>query len=307
MKRLCSLLLVALAMLFLFCACKSDDQVENTDPDTSVSDQQTPDSDTDQTSSEDSDADETDSEDSDTDETTSQKPDTNTTTPQKPNTDQTPSQKPDTTPTTPQDPTPSKPANAYEPVLAQYRAAIANNFYRDVLAGNGDFSVIGEQINTELLYASTNFDTFYVFYALQDIDNNGVQELVIGGSDSINTVTNYDVFTLNGTQIVPLFPNMQFGYRTTLRILSGGIFAVNWSNSAAHYGNTFYRITGNGTSVEEVESVCCKADPDAPDTLLFYHDAEGTNAITEDAYNSILDGYAQTPAMQLSWNTLSAS
>lgn len=197
----------------------------------------------------------------------------------------------------------------YDPILSQYRAAIENGFYRDILrSGNGDWSVIGENINPELLIASGYFDSYFVFYALQDIDANGTPELLIGGGESLDTVTNYDVFTWDETRIVSLFPNLQFGYRTTFRLLSDGIFSVRWSNSAAHSGYHFYRIAEDGITVEEVESICLKADPESSlDTIRYYHDAEGINEITEAEYNSILERYDAAPSMALSWNTLSAS
>lgn len=197
----------------------------------------------------------------------------------------------------------------YDPILAQYRAAIENDFYQDLLRSDDeDLSVIGEQINPELLIASGYSDVYFVFCALQDIDANGTPELFIGGGTSTDTVTNYDVFTWDGTQIVPLFPDRQFGYRTTFRLLSDGTFAVTWSSSAAHSGSSFYRIAADGITAEEVESVCLKADPESsPDTLRYYHDAEGINEITEAEHNSILERYSAIPSMQLSWNTLSAS
>lgn len=196
----------------------------------------------------------------------------------------------------------------YDPILSQYRAAIENGFYLDILrSGDGDWSVIGENINVELLIASGNFESYFVFYALQDIDGNGIPELLIGGSDSADTVTNYDVFTYDGTNIVPLFPDLQFGYRVTFRLLSNGIFAVTWNSSAAHSGYSFYRIAEDGITAEEVESICLKADPESsPNTLRCYHDAEGIAEIPEAEYNAILEGYRNISSMELSWTALSA-
>lgn len=199
----------------------------------------------------------------------------------------------------------------YEPILSQYRAAITNQFYRDILDGNSDaWDSIGADVNTELLSNSRNFDSYFVYYALEDIDQNGTPELLIGGSDGINPVTNYDVFCFDGEQPVHLFSDFLFGYRTNFRLLSDGIFMVSWSGSAFESGYEFYRISADGYSPELVESISIHDRPESSlDALRFYHDTEGTSAneITKEEFDQILSQYQNTPAMELSWTELSAS
>lgn len=199
----------------------------------------------------------------------------------------------------------------YEPILSQYRDAIANQFYQDILDGNSDaWDSIGTDVNTELLSASRNSDSYFVYYALNDVDQNGTPELFIGGSDGTNPVSNYDVFCFDGQKPIRLFPEFLFGYRTTFQLKSNGIFMISWSGSAFDSGYEFYRISTDGCSPELVECISAHDSPESSlDALRFYHDTEGTpdNEITEEEFDQILTQYQNIPAMEFSWTALSAS
>lgn len=195
----------------------------------------------------------------------------------------------------------------YAPILSQYQAAVDHQFYQDILNGTSeDWDSIGSDVNVELLSASRNYEEFFAYYALVDIDQNGTQELIIGGADSSGIVTNYDIFCAKNGQPAHLFPEMQFGYRTNLRILSNGTLMVTWSDSAFESGYDFYRISSEGCLPELIESISVHGNME-DSTLHYYHDTEGVNEITETEYQQILDSYQNLSDAELSWIKISAS
>lgn len=195
----------------------------------------------------------------------------------------------------------------YAPILSQYQAAVDNQFYQDILNGNSDnWDSIGADINFELLSASRNYPQFSVYYALMDVNQNGSLELIIGGADDSGIVTNYDIFCAQNGQPVHLFPEMQFGYRTNLRILSDGTLMVTWSDSAFESGYDFYRISSEGCLPELIESISIHSNMEDT-TLHYYHDTEGVNEITEEAFQQILDSYQNMSNAEVPWVEISAS
>lgn len=195
----------------------------------------------------------------------------------------------------------------YAPILSQYQAAVDNQFYQDILNGNSDdWDTIGTDVNFDLLSASRNYEQFFVYYALADIDQNGSPELIIGGADSSGIVTNYDIFCAQNGQPAHLFPEMQFGYRTSLRILSDGTLMVTWSDSAFESGYDFYRISSEGCLPELIESISIHGNVDDA-TLHYYHDTEGVNEITEEEFQQVLDGYQTMSDAEISWVEISAT
>ncbi len=108
---------------------------------------------------------------------------------------------------------PARPSeeDLYQPVLEEYAVALGQP------AGE-DFYV-----NSLLLYLSTQAPDYYkdFYYALHDLDGNGVRELLIGVSTPEGYVLG-DVFALEGETPFPLFPEESLGERTRLFILPEG-------------------------------------------------------------------------------------
>ena len=108
---------------------------------------------------------------------------------------------------------PARPSeeDLYQPILEEYAVAL----------GQPDREY--DYANTLLLYLSSQNPDYYAgfYYALRDLDGNGVRELLIG----VNTQEGYvlgDVFALEGETPFSLFPEESLGERTQLFILPEG-------------------------------------------------------------------------------------
>lgn len=98
-----------------------------------------------------------------------------------------------------------------------------------------------------------------VYYAFVDIDGNEVPELVIAGGDNELTSSdfspwNYDLYGYDGSKVVHIFPDMEFGYRTNFSLYKEGIIGVFYSSSAAESGIDFYKLAEDGFSPERIDA-----------------------------------------------------
>ncbi|MGL6201975.1 MAG: WG repeat-containing protein [Lachnospiraceae bacterium] len=192
----------------------------------------------------------------------------------------------------------------YQKVLNQYKQAIDENYYRDILDGvSDDEDIIGEYINMELLSSSRYYDEFYVYYAFEDVDDNGMSELLIGASDATtNNRLYYDIFSTDGNKPIRIFEDMEFGYRTNFFIYSDGIIEINWSGSAFDNGYEFYSISTDGYTPELKESISMHGNHETPsESSKYYHDTDGVLEITETEYNQIYSSYEEKEEYKINW------
>ncbi len=113
--------------------------------------------------------------------------------------------------------------HSYEEVIDEYRDMVHNHFYADLQAEDRDAyeKSFGPDIGEEIrMYEQS------VFYSFYDIDGN----------------------------VVHVFHNYEFGYRTNFDLCDDGLIEVTSSASAAEYDVVFYRIGTDGVSpvVEDV-------------------------------------------------------
>lgn len=207
------------------------------------------------------------------------------------------------------DETPAKPeagtAGIYEAVLEEYRDMVRNDFYEELL-DKGDMeaydSSFGGHISFEARARAQD-----LYYALYDIDGNGVEELVIaggeGGTGSASFAPwNYDLYTYDGTNVVPVFPDMEFGYRTNFSLYGNGVIEVFYSSSAAESGVDFYKIGADGISPERVDSFVTVGSLDGEEVTLSYFQ-NGTE-ITEDEYSAKIQSYEAVKPEGLEWEQI---
>lgn len=142
----------------------------------------------------------------------------------------------------------------YDDVLEEYYDMVRNDFYRELLETDGYDSSFGAHIGLEIRIHERE-----VYYAFYDIDGNGTKELIIAGeekgvSNPAFAPWNYDLYGYDGTKVVPIFPEREFGYRTNFSLYENGIIGVFYSGSAAETGVDFYKIAPDGFSAELVDS-----------------------------------------------------
>lgn len=150
-------------------------------------------------------------------------------------------------------------------------------------------SSFGEDIGLEI--RTHKQDIYYTFY---DIDGNGTMELIIaGGENAVSNPAfspwNYDLYGYDGANVVHIFPEMEFGYRTNFSLYDHGVIEVFYSNSAVESGVDFYRISSDGFTPEGIDSFTAAAHLEGEEPVFTY--AQNGNEITEEEYNAGIQGY----------------
>lgn len=183
-------------------------------------------------------------------------------------------------------------AFAYAKVIEQYEAAIENDFYEN----NYDQSSIGKYVSGMLLNISRYYNDFKVYYALSDINKDGVDELVIGGAEDIKNMINFDIFTYDGKKVVPLFNVGGFGERTNFEIYNNGAIYVNGSGGASLHSYEYYKLPANTVTLESVDRYKFE------DYVYYRIDEDGNHisVVSEEDFKSIQSNY-KAPQMALNW------
>jgi len=145
----------------------------------------------------------------------------------------------------------SDPESMYSEIISEYQDAIQNNYYSDYMNGvSTDDSMIGKDVNRELLSTSRDYSQFHVYYAFIDINNDGIPEMLIGagpGTDS-SDFNKYDFYSWSAGQVYRFSDDINeidFGYRLNFSI-QGDIITVSGSNSAFSSDWGFYTISQDG-------------------------------------------------------------
>ena len=189
--------------------------------------------------------------------------------------------------------------DVYDYILEEYRDMVENNFYMEFRDSDTYESNFGEDIGLEI--RTHKQDIYYAFY---DIDGNETMELIIaGGENSVSNPSfspwNYDLYGYNGTNVVHIFPEINFGYRTNFSLYENGIIEVFYSSSAAESGFDFYKIGHDGFTPELIDSFTAvsRLEKDSPVFSYFQNGEE----ITEEEYNTSLKNYEVPLTSAINW------
>lgn len=185
----------------------------------------------------------------------------------------------------------------YEEVLEEYRQMVQQNFYQDLRDTDAYESSFGPHIGVEI---RTHVQD--VYYALADLDGNGVEELVIGGGENASANADgspwvYDLYSYDGQQVVSVFPELEFGYRTNLTLHPDGILQVSYSSSAAESGVDVYRLNGAEAQLVDAFSMTGHLEGETP---VFTYTQNGQE-IEQAAYEQALESYPQRLGAELPW------
>lgn len=187
----------------------------------------------------------------------------------------------------------------YDHVLDEYRDMVQNDFYMDLVDSENYDSSFGEDIGLEIRIRRQN-----VYYAFFDIDGNEVPELVIAGGDNELTSSdfspwNYDLYGYDGSKVVPIFPDMEFGYRTNFSLYKEGIIGVFYSSSAAESGIDFYKLAEDGFSPERIDAFHMVGWLDGEDPVFTYF--QNGEEIEEGQYNAAVQSYQDMLITDFNW------
>ncbi len=187
----------------------------------------------------------------------------------------------------------------YDYILAEYSDMVQNDFYTNLRDSDTYESSFGKDIGLEIRTHKQNI--YYTFY---DIDGNGTMELIIaGGENGVSNPTfspwNYDLYGYDGTNVVHIFPEMEFGYRTNFSLYENGVIEVFYSSSAAESGVDFYRIGTDGFTPELIDSFSTVAYLEEDEPVFIY--SQNGNEITEEEYNTNIQNYEIPLTTVLDW------
>lgn len=187
----------------------------------------------------------------------------------------------------------------YDDVLAEYRDMVQNDFYTSLRDSDSYESSFGEHIGLEIRTHEQN-----IYYAFYDIDKNGTMELLIaGGENGVSNPSfspwNYDLYSYDGTKVVSVFPEMEFGYRTNFTLYENGVIEVFYSGSAAETGVDFYKISSDGFTAELIDSFSAVGHLEKEEPVFTY--SQNGTEITEEEYLSSIQCYEVSLAEAISW------
>ncbi len=172
----------------------------------------------------------------------------------------------------------------YSEVINQYKQAVKKDFYYDVLEdSNKDINDYkGKYVSENVLHHAMFSRKFGVYYAMIDINNDGISELVIGAGEEAEYLGEYDIFTYNDNKVVPLFPVGTFYERSYHTIYDNGVIQHDGSGGAAYHSVNFYKLPTDTDKVEFIKGFTIEEG-------LYYEsnsDGERNQRISEGDYNS---------------------
>ena len=187
---------------------------------------------------------------------------------------------------------------AYEKLIDAYLEAIQNHFYQELK--ERDMKSYKMQLESYLsrqvmedsaLYKEECYD-YRIYCAIEDIDKNGIPELLIGVSNGIDGIYFCDMVTFNGEKIIKLFDESDYVYgkKRELFLSSDGIFGFWLDEGEKGLKTEFYKLSSDGWHVEVIERLSYKVDDDSGQKV-YYRNKNGEYQISHKLYSLILKEY----------------
>lgn len=172
----------------------------------------------------------------------------------------------------------------YSEVLSQYKEALENNFDSDSL---------GEYVNENIYPIPTE-----LYYALYDVDCNGIPELFISTSHI------WDIFTYANGKIHRFTDDASLGslyYQNTVYVYKNGIILIQGhSGQASSYA--FYKYSSaDGFTPMLIDHISKGA---MSSSLTFYYDEIADVEITEDEYTAVYEKYTSNEEVEFDWKLI---
>lgn len=176
----------------------------------------------------------------------------------------------------------------YEIVFNQYRSAQENNYTN-----------CGEYVSETIPFLIQWGSYFDIYYSQFDLNGDGVDELLIGGKDTVSdsdSTIKFDLFTLNNNKPVRLLGG--FGHRSHLYLYTDGTIGTSGSGGASSSHTYFYTLPQYAIEVSLTEGYGTEmGEP-------FYCGTDGNEyAITMEELQN-LPSATDFSEMQIAWTKL---
>lgn len=190
------------------------------------------------------------------------------------------------------------PATSYDQILDMYRESILCKWSN--MDGEGYYEPADPDSVCYMLPHFHGDDTLEdVGYALQDLNGDGQQELLISRKEYANSGMLYQVYTIVDGKVVIV---LSAGERDRFNLAEDGTFLNNGSGSAVTVNFINYRLTGDG-KLQICTGVLYDEYEDRENPHFRYeegivYELDGSwdpkkTPITEDAFDAIIDGFPE--------------
>ena len=185
---------------------------------------------------------------------------------------------------------------------ADYSAVI--NQYKTFLKYGEDYPADYSYISDTLLNFGSE-EVRNIYYALYDINSDGVKELIVAEGENENYFTLHDIFTYYNGKPVELLPYYEFGNRVYFTVHSNGVIYVEGSNSAFSWAWECYKLPSKSSLVKYIEGYVADYDYDYDYEYYYKVDEYGDfeEYVSEEYYYDRLD-YYDTPEVDFSWTKM---
>ncbi|MCD7949553.1 MAG: hypothetical protein LUG12_04750 [Erysipelotrichaceae bacterium] len=137
----------------------------------------------------------------------------------------------------------------------------------------------------------TKNSSYNLGYLLKDIDNNGIDELIIGeypDDDSSWNEVIYDIYTIDNDEIVHIVEGSE---RNRYYLCDNGTLANECSNSASYATYAYYTFTDNSLILNEAIIYNSEANAESPWFYTTTDLNDWSQSITEDEALEIINSY----------------
>ena len=178
----------------------------------------------------------------------------------------------------------------YNKLIKEIYYAYKNHKSEDSLSKNAQSFVEGRFHDAYVSYEKDNKAANELRYMFIDLDNNGIDELILSGTvyEKNNITVSYTIVSGKVKYIVSSnseYDNGSYGYRNQARF-HGKVLYNYGSSGAAYYSETFYKLKKNTNRYVVVDKISQEYDT--------YFD-KNRNTITEYQASAIRNKYLKTP------------
>lgn len=185
----------------------------------------------------------------------------------------------------------------YEDIIRQYRTMLKEKWDYDQIEASGMSAMAMDFYELNPLKS--------LGYVLEDLNNDGIPELLIGETDTENSVNRIvlDAYTMQGSSAVKIFESAERNRYYVTKGEAGEVLIANEaSNSAFNSAWLYYTFDGNELNIVQGIVFDASADEEHPWFMSWDDDWDTSNdePVDEEMANSLIDAYTATYAA-LDW------
>lgn len=193
----------------------------------------------------------------------------------------------------------NSPMEYYAPVFAQYQNLLSHSYPIDPETWDIQGPDFPTDLTSQLLFHHCFYqdensmyvrrNDAHVYYAFEDLNEDGTDELFIGVGDSIDHVYIHSLFSFNGAEPIRLVAEDSLGERSQMTVYEDNTFMIFGSGGAAYGSIQHYRLHPNSFAPEVINEYLHE------DTVCYRVEADGSRSdIPKEKFTSLMnhDGMA---------------